>query len=454
MNEMRTCSACGKRYEANPWSFNSGLCYDCVKTGVRISGRADQPGQPIFPGKPVPEAGESGEDVKPADWVVRPPTKTIKKPTQVRGRETGVVVREETGPGRGTGRREPAPRAPVFSSLEAPAGRRPGRTTGVRARSEVPAPLDCDAGHPPIFKDASFWIVLAMGVMPILINAIANPVYRLTAMLFFFALLWGGVFQGFVMRSRASLFLPLLAFFFTGIVGLFVLLTLYAFLPPAYMLMSLSDAPLVNLAGQVFQVGVCEEACKLLPVVIYLFVKGKDGSVEMAILIGIFSGLGFAAFENIQYSKALAMSTISDVYAGSKYGGLKGALEGAGLGAVQVMGGVLLRALSVVFLHAVFSGISACVFTESYFRDRNRLVAVLAALLPAAFLHGIYNWLNNVQSIFSGLTIAASFTFLYTYLRVMRSLDARIAAEQETARRLVAAAAAEAAGDRDDGTIT
>ena len=65
--------------------------------------------------------------------------------------------------------------------------------------------------------------------------------------------------------------------------------------------MAESDSSTISLLGYIFQVGLCEEVIKILPVFAYILVYRKKADPLKAVLIGIFSGLGFAAFENMTY---------------------------------------------------------------------------------------------------------------------------------------------------------
>lgn len=381
MSDTRVCANCGSSFEANRWSAKE-YCDDCVKNAVLTTEPSSQ------------EAGQADDAERVRDWVV--PASSRDK----RG-EGEPFPRREAGKGLASPGEE-AEEVSVeeeevpFSEAGQIIGDAAGEARGSLWAKNWPALL---------LRDFGFWIVLAMGVMPLFIGGISDPVIRLTGLLFFFALLWGAVFQGMVLRSHASLVSPFLAFFFTGVVGLFLLYTLYTLVPASYLSMALSDKPLTLLCGQIFQVGLCEEACKLIPVVGYLAIKGRRASATAAILVGVYSGLGFAAFENIQYSQAMITSAAQNVYHTGNYVGHAAAAFVGEEGAYQVIGALLLRVFSLVFLHAVFSGIAASLLIAG---GRGRIASAVAV---PAFLHGLYNWLSGVSTIPAGMVIAASFFF-------------------------------------------
>lgn len=395
MEETKKCAQCGADFEASPWS-SATACPQCAAA----SG-----------GEKAEESVANGVSSATA-WSIRPAAGN--------GRAPGTRVVDS-----GAKDSEVAEVAVVEEEV-------PNSQLGAVLAAGESGRFSADAGgdlstarrNRALLGDTGFWLALAMGVMPLLLGGIANPMYRLSGLLFFFALLWGGVFHGVVMKSHTSLGLPLLAFFFTGVVGLFILYAAYSFFPDAYLGLALGSDPIPVLLGQIFQVGLCEEACKLLPVVLYLALKRRDVVPETAVLVGVFSGLGFAAFENIQYSQAMIMSTIRDVYSAARDGGLRGAMTEAGTGAYQVMGAMLLRTVSLVFLHAVFAGIAASLLVMGKFKGKGGAAFYVAALLVPALLHGVYNWLGAVNTLPAGLIIAASFVFFYLNLEKVRGLKA------------------------------
>ena len=106
-----------------------------------------------------------------------------------------------------------------------------------------------------------------------------------------------------------------------------------------------SPSVLLSLAGFIIQTGVLEELCKAIPVVAYLVIKRGNAEPFTAILIGVFSGLGFAASENLFYGEAAR-------------GHAPGVLH------------VLLRSLSTVLGHAVLSGIVAYFLVMAFLTKR------------------------------------------------------------------------------------
>ena len=267
-----------------------------------------------------------------------------------------------------------------------------------------------------LLRDYVFWGVALLGIVPLLIGTL-GPDYQLTTFALFFAILWGVVFKYFIVRGSQTWPILLVSLFTTGIGGIFLLFTLYDHvLPAAYLNLSMSESGLVRLFGFIVQVGICEESCKSLPIFGYLLWKRRQADASTVVLIGVFSGLGFAAFENIDYSDRSIARTIEMTQQRGAFGLIDGTAD--------AMVNVMLRSLSLVFCHAVWSGIVGYFLAMAWLTGKRRGALFLVGLLTASVLHGIYNWLSAVllQPTFSAFVVAASFMLFYAYLSKLRAL--------------------------------
>ena len=283
--------------------------------------------------------------------------------------------------------------------------------------------------------DFVFWAVTLLGVIPLLIVSIEGIDTQLTLFALFFAAVWGVIIKMFVMRDESTWAFPVASLFFTGIIGLFVLIAIYRYLlPDFYLNWADSESPLVSLFGYVFQVGVWEEVFKALPVVLFLWWK-KDKAHPMALVgIGVFSGLGFAAFENLQYGDRAVASAD---YLAEMYGE-----EGLMAGVQSAMITTMLRSLSLVFCHAIWAGIAAYFIAVASIERRRVAALIIVGILVAAVLHGAYDWFTGVQMTLAAATAGFSFALFYGYLSKLRGMiDAK-----------EAEAVAEAAGVAEPGT--
>lgn len=269
-----------------------------------------------------------------------------------------------------------------------------------------------------LMKDSVFWFVVLLGTIPLLIGTINGANNQLTAFALFFATIWGVLFHRFIIKSTSHVKWLVGALFFTGIVGINLLLWLYQFMPEAYMEMVKSDNAIVRLLGYVLFVGVWEEFCKLLPVLIYIAWKHKSVNPIVMIEIGIFSGLGFAAFENVSYGYS---SVYNSYLLANRYGeaGLVAGVQGA-------MVTTMLRSLSLVFCHAVWSGTFAY-FAAVAVVTRKRVGALfLVGMAVSAVLHGVYDWFAGMQPTVSALLAGFSFALFYGYLSKVKRVEDEI----------------------------
>lgn len=261
-------------------------------------------------------------------------------------------------------------------------------------------------------RDTSFWCVLGLSVVPLLIVTIHQQNYQLTMLSLFFALLWGFVFKHVIVRSTAPWGLLCGSMFFTGTCGITGLLKFYTFLPESYKQLAENANPLISLVGFVAQVGLCEEVCKLTPLFAYALWKRGTLNPLTGVMIGVFSGLGFAAFENILYGQKSVEDSIRWAH---DHGD-----QGLAAGVEVAMISVLLRSLSLVFCHAVWSGISAYFVMRALAADRQKVAMFLVGLVLALTLHGVYDWLVTIQTTFATLVVIASFVLFRIYLSQLR----------------------------------
>lgn len=262
--------------------------------------------------------------------------------------------------------------------------------------------------------DGVFWSVALLGVVPLLIGTISGSDSQLTAFALFFATIWGVIFRKYVLKGASDLKLAAGSLFFTGIAGINLLLWLYGHvLPDFYTGMPQSDNLIVSLFGFVFQVGVWEELCKALPVLIYLAWKRRVADPFVLVEIAVFSGLGFAAFENVSYGHASVLSSYS---LARRYGA-----AGLAAGVQDAMVTTMLRSLSLVFCHAVWAGTFAY-FMAVAAATRKRCGALfVVGLSVSALLHGLYDWFTGVQPTVSALLAGLSFMLFFGYLSKLRT---------------------------------
>jgi len=217
----------------------------------------------------------------------------------------------------------------------------------------------------------------------------------------------------------------------TGLGGIWLLLTFYQFLPSFYTGMSGHGNLIIRLFGSIFQTGLCEELCKIAPVVLYLIWKRKNAEPMTILLIGVFSGLGFAAFENIHYAFGGMERGLQDV--GELVKNMLNAKSEEEFRQAVNVGGVetilhthgamtmaLLRAVSLAFAHSIWTGIFAYYLACAMRTRKQWAVFCSLGLLVPMFLHGIYDWLCLLQPGYAALIVGISFFLFYVYLSKLR----------------------------------
>ncbi len=304
-------------------------------------------------------------------------------------------------------------------------------------REEV-IPLD-ESNLRSVLRDYVFWCVTLLGVVPLLIYTVERTDYQLTAFALFFAALWGVIFKYFIVRVSHRWPILVASLFTTGIAGIYVLLKIYEhLLPGAYLNLANSQSGVVSLIGFIFQVGLWEELCKAVPVVAYLVWKGRNAEPLTAVMVGVFSGLGFAAFENVFYAQRAIDNSVGLAY---EYG-----LEGSAVGTQAAMVNVMLRSLSLVFCHAVWAGIMAYFLAVAALGRRRWGALFLIGWATSSILHGVYDWLAGMQPTLAALMVAVSFMLFYAYMGKLRALgSAEPAAATDTDTESAAAPAVELA---------
>ena len=260
-------------------------------------------------------------------------------------------------------------------------------------------------------KDFVFWAVAMLGITPLFLISISDRQFQLSAFAIFFAIIWGVIFKKFVVENTDRWQLPLRSALFTGIVGINILGFIYKIIPPFYN----SKNEIVSLFGYLLFVGPLEELCKIVPVIIYIFWKRSSANAFTIIIIGIFSGLGFAAFENISYYNAMVeISKLSTNWSGDINGEITAT-------AMIVM---MLRSISLVFCHATWSGIFAYFLALGHVTKKRRVALFIVGLSVSALIHGMYDWFCGIEIILGAIVVGFSFILFYAYKTKLRLLIA------------------------------
>lgn len=265
-------------------------------------------------------------------------------------------------------------------------------------------------------KDSVFWSVAFLAVVPLVLRTVQDIPSQLTGFCLFFAVIWGVVFKKFILEETNSWRAPVLSFFFTGLIGMNALLLTHRFLPDFYMQLRLSPNLIVMTIGSIVVTGFTEEFCKIVPVLVYIAWRRQNANPLTIVLVGVFSGLGFAAFENMAYADR-SVETSTDL---TKMFGA----EGLKFGVQNAMINVMLRSMSLVFAHAIFSGTFSYFLAVAAFTRRRIVALAMVGLLVSSTLHGSYNALFMIQTTAPAVIILCGFVLFYSYLTRLRLLVA------------------------------
>jgi len=256
-----------------------------------------------------------------------------------------------------------------------------------------------------LISDQSFVAILLLAVTPLFIHSLEGDDSKLVAFAMFFAAIWGLIFKSFVIPVRGEWKLLLGAFFFTGLFGM-AILALFDAVLPRRLAVSLDQSIgfIATLPLQVCLVGIPEELCKALPVAGYLLWNRDKADPVVAILVGIFSGLGFAAFENVGYGRFFV--TLGRLVEGRM--------------TASLLSTQLLRVVSLTFCHAIFAGISAYFLSVANLTNRRLAALSIVGIGTAGILHGVYNTLADGHNLLAGVWVGGSFVLFFAYLEKLR----------------------------------
>ncbi len=264
-------------------------------------------------------------------------------------------------------------------------------------------------------RDFAFWAVAALGVFPLIIAIVRVPAAQAGALVFFFAGIWGVLFKKLIVADHGRWTPPILAFAFTSTIGVFITAALGVVIAASPFAPDVQNPDSLSLIGFIMLVGVPEEFCKVIPALFVTVREARKGAAiqpRATILLGIFSGLGFAASENIVYLERSVLETLA----------LKDSFGSTGVVA-GVHGSVattMLRSLSCVFVHAVWSGLFAYFIAAGFSTGRPLSVFFPIGLAVSAVLHGAYDWLCVVSLLLAALTAGGSFMLFYAYVSKTR----------------------------------
>jgi RsiW-degrading membrane proteinase PrsW (M82 family) len=272
-------------------------------------------------------------------------------------------------------------------------------------------------------KKAVRW-VLFFGIVP-LATLIGKDDFDLTFKQCFwilgayFCLLWATYFHGILLPSPQVWWRGVQFAAFTAVVGITLVLTVQTFPIISGLYAHVHSQSLTaRVFGFVFGVGICEEACKALPLLIFCLRTGDRLSLKETMFLGMMSGFGFAIAEGVRYSLNTYWSASAEFSVQETLRALADArrLGPANADAIEAQLKATLanqyemttlsqitRFVTLPLLHAAWAGVMGWFIAVASHHQKNQRAIVIVGLLLVATLHGLYDALNGLL----GLAMAA-----------------------------------------------
>jgi protease PrsW len=250
-------------------------------------------------------------------------------------------------------------------------------------------------------KKAVRW-VLFFGLYPLVIMLLHTylelSVHDLLWLIeLYFCLFWALYFFSIIQPQRAVWKRAVGYATFTAVVGIPLLITAQT-LPIVRTLYAGTESYSFpgRLIGFVLGVGVFEECCKVLPLVIFGLRGGRIKTVREATFLGLLSGLGFAAAEGVAYAYNFTVLA-------AEYGRFD-------LQLTQI----LHRAMAGPLLHGAWAGVVGWFVGVAALRPGKKWPTIAVGIAFMAVLHGLFDVFSDSLI---GLALAgATFVIFMAYL--------------------------------------
>ena len=208
-----------------------------------------------------------------------------------------------------------------------------------------------------------------------------------------------------------------------------------------------SEAFLVKAFAFVFGVGVCEELCKALPLLIFGRSKPNLLTPHNAIYLGIMSGLGFALAEVVQYSiqyglgnAQISAQLVTECLDQSRtwLGGVDAytfsdKLKQAMPYLVEYYGQTIViqivRFMSLPLLHAVWAGVVGYFIGLSLLKKRAQWVFIAVGIGLVAVIHGFYDVFSH--NMIGFILALGSVLVLISYISSEETVTAKVRLSEE-----------------------
>lgn len=280
-------------------------------------------------------------------------------------------------------------------------------------------------------RKKSFLWILFFGITPILIlyfQTYFNWKFERSAWVLgtYFCLIWGVNFHILIKPEREWWTTGIFYAGFTAIIGVPILLFLQEFGLIKFIYSGTkSDIYIFRVIGFVFGVGILEETCKLLPILIFGIRRRQIYSLKQGIFLGLMSGLGFALAEAVHYTlmywQGSAIISLSEAY--------KNVQDARGLvntltdyyGSVIIV--QIVRFMTLPLFHAIWTGIVSWFAVAANYSYPINKKLIVGGIFFMATAHGFYDVYSGT---IRGLAICIFTIFIFMgYLNYSEKLENR-----------------------------
>lgn len=250
-------------------------------------------------------------------------------------------------------------------------------------------------------KKAVRWVML-FGLLPLIYAWIAvefnlNFVQVVWLIEIYFCLFWALYFYSIIQPAKTVWKQGIGYALFTTIIGIPTLLSFQSF-PVINSLYeeTYSRNLFGQLTGFILGVGILEETCKALPLIIFGLRKKTIKRIRDGVFLGFLSGLGFAASEGVTYT---VKATVNAIQYGSATGQLITFLD---------------RAMSGPLQHSAWAGVVGWFIGYASTKDGPKWPIVVVGILFMALLHGLFDTFSD--GLIGIILAAAGYLIFMAYL--------------------------------------
>ncbi|OKH42816.1 protease PrsW [Calothrix sp. HK-06] len=263
-----------------------------------------------------------------------------------------------------------------------------------------------------LYNSNTVRLLLFFGLFPLGISLIART-SGLGSIAFilgiYYSSIWGVVLYDLLKPAAFSWGNTLRCSLFTAFIGIPILLFFQRVPPFTFLYSAINQEALIpQLIGFILGVGVLEEACKALPVYLFLLRPGKLQDPFTSAFYGAMSGLGFAVAEGVQYSYKYAISLATGQ---SDFG-------------FYVLINTI-RFVSLPLYHAIWAGIFGYFIGLAAINPSRKGSILFIGLTISAVLHGSYNTFSSGPIGFGilGFSILLFVTYLNRSQQIVSEME-------------------------------